>query len=212
MTDRNRGNIRTVQLDESFRPGVNSIHINSHQHSQQQRTKLSGYQPLIMENSLANTVSRHNTLRPSLMQNGPKQARDIVLKPGFEAKAEAQNLKLSQQQKYSTMFKNLPEGEKYKNADLNFHQNDDAGLSGYNSAIQASGFRSTYMAPPNNFRNAQSAEYIAELEKQLGEIKLENNQMRRTIVAYERQIDQFDKENKYVQGENSNLLKELASM
>lgn len=143
----------------------------------------------------------------------PKQARDIVLKAGFEARAESQNLKLSQQQKYSTMFKNLPDSEKYKNADLNFHNNTNA-VSGYNSGIQqpASGFRSTYVAPPNNFRNAQSAEYISELEKQLGEIKLENNQMRRTIVAYERQIEQFDKENKYVQGENSNLLKELANM
>lgn len=151
-------------------------------------------------------------MQASSMQQ-TKQARDIVLKPGFEARAEAQNLKMSQQQKYSKMFKNLPENEKYKNADLNFHASGQTALSGYDSMAQGgSGFRSTYVAPPNNFRNAQSAEYIAELEKQLGEIKLENNQMRRTIVAYERQIDQFDKENKYVQGENSNLLKELANM
>ena len=68
------------------------------------------------------------------------------------------------------------------------------------------------MAPANNFRNAQSAEYIAELEKQLGEIRLEGNQMRRTLVSYERQIEQFEKENKYLQNENANLLKELSTM
>lgn len=151
-------------------------------------------------------------MHASGMMPQPKQARDIVLKPGFEAKAEAQNLKLSQQQKYSKMFKKLPDNEKFKNADLNFHPSGQNGMSGYNSMAQGSGFRSTYVAPQNNFRNAQSAEYISELEKQLGDIKLENNQMRRTIVAYERQIEQFDKENKYVQGENSNLLKELATM
>lgn len=61
MTDRGRSNIRTVQLDESFRPGVNSIHINnqgirgSGYKPGGGGNRLSGYQPLMMQNSLANT-------------------------------------------------------------------------------------------------------------------------------------------------------------
>lgn len=56
MSDRNRANMRTVQLDESFRPGVNSIHINNQQSNYASGgNRLSGYQPLMMQNSLANT-------------------------------------------------------------------------------------------------------------------------------------------------------------
>lgn len=63
MTDRNRSNMRTVQLDESFRPGVNSVHINNpgargnSYGAGSGGNRLSGYQPLMMQNSLANTGS-----------------------------------------------------------------------------------------------------------------------------------------------------------
>lgn len=82
-----------------------------------------------------------------------------------------------------------------------------------------SGVLSTYIQPnsagmnaANNFRNAQSAEYIGELEKQLGELRLEGNHNRRNLVAMERQLEQFEKENKYLQAENANLLQELQNM
>ena len=121
--------VRTIQLDESFRPGApqQSTHLAA------PSTRVSGYSPGILQNNLAprNTNPsvlaqsnyQSNYLRPSVAQGGgipSRQARELLLRPGLEAQAETQNLKLSQQQKYSQMFKKQPENKKYQQADLNF--------------------------------------------------------------------------------------------
>jgi len=228
------GNVRRVQLDESFQKGRSSM-ANTLQYGGGQGMVQSKHIPQVRASNAitigGNTGSPNrapltSSLRPNMMlSTASRQARDLLLKPGLEARAQTQNLIMNQQQKYSQMFKKQPNVEKIKQADMNFQQPGsiqnfninslNTPINNYNSNSGTganSQFRSTYVPPQNNFRNAQSAEYIAELEKQLGELRLEHNHMRRTIVAYERQIEQFEKENKYVQGENANLLQELSTI
>ena len=122
--------VRTIQLDESFRPGLGQT-----PQAGQGTVRVSGYTPGMVQNNLAprNTNPsqlvqsnyQSNYLRPSALTQGgsgipTRQARELLLKPGLEARAETQNLKLSQQQKYSQMFRKQPENKKYEQADLNF--------------------------------------------------------------------------------------------
>lgn len=135
-------------------------------------------------------------------------------------------MKQSQYHKYTDSFKNQNEDVKIGQADFNIQNFQNYNIGSMNGPINTtgnyqgiSGVLSTYINPnstqihaANNFRNAQSAEYIGELEKQVGELRLENNHARRNLVAMERQIEQFEKENKYLQAENANLLQELSNM
>jgi hypothetical protein len=202
--------------------------------------KVSGYTPLMMQGSIApqnrlstaiGTTSQPQILHPTASTFQPKasqyrQARELLLQPGFEAQAQTQNIKQSQYHKYTADFKNQQDDVKIGQADLNIQNYQNYNINNMSGPINTqgayqgiSGVLSTYIQPNNNqmqaasnFRNAQSAEYIGELEKQLGELRLEGNHNRRNLVAMERQLEQFEKENKYLQAENANLLQELQNM
>lgn len=195
-------------------------------------TKISGYTPLMMQGSLAPVSSQQDlnqgltsTFQPKQSQYN-RQARDILLQPGFEAQAQTQNIKQSQYHKYTDNFKNQNEDVKVGQADFNIQNYQNYNIGNMTGPINTtgnyqgiSGVMSTYINPnsaqihaANNFRNAQNAEYMGELEKQLGELRLEGNHTRRNLVAMERQLEQYEKENKYLQAENANLLQELQNM
>lgn len=95
-------------------------------------TKISGYTPLMMQNSLAPQAgssnnplgSQHQILHPTQSTFQPKQsqhrqARELLLQPGFEAQAQTQNIKQSQYHKFTDNFKNQGEDVKIGQADLN---------------------------------------------------------------------------------------------
>lgn len=217
--------------------------------------KVSGYTPLMMQRSIAPQnrlssignsngeilrptqstyqpakVSNYQSARQSTFQpkgSQYRQARELLLQPGFEATAQTQNIKQSQYHKYTSDFKNQGDDLKVGQADMNIQNYQSYNINNMSGAINTTGGAyqglpgalSTYINPnsagmsaANNFRNAQSAEYIGELEKQLGEQRLEGNHNRRNLVAMERQLEQFQKENKYLQAENANLLTELQNM
>ena len=67
-------------------------------------------------------------------------------------------------------------------------------------------YQSSYVSNPQN------TQYMAELERNLGDMRLEGNQLRRDLMANERQIEQISKENQHLQEENASLRSDLQEM
>lgn len=115
--------------------------------------KISGYTPLMMQGSIAPqnrlstaivTGSQPEILHPKASTFQPKssqyrQARDLLLQPGFEAQAQTQNIKQSQYHKYTADFKNQQDDVKIGQADLNIQNYQNYNINNMAGPINTHG-------------------------------------------------------------------------
>jgi len=178
---------------------------------QQTRTavKVSGYTPLMQQSTAQNTTIRPASIRTTQRTEG-RTARDLLMKPGFEAQAEAQNMKISQYDKVSEYNR---QSQAYDgNVRLTMQEGRQSTLAPTpNMCHPQEKITSTYI-PNNQAYNNSSAQYISELERNIGEMKLEANHLKRTIAANEREIEELKKEMNHVQDENRSLLDDLSHL
>lgn len=166
-------------------------------------------------------VSSQGTSQPTSYQptstagkTAGKTAKDFLLNDGLEGRAETQHMRRSQQ----VVLPNSVGGQ--------FNDNDRFGnkFDSRNTNQDRPGvFQSSYMPrdtvggretfgnggnfnPNMGFNNFQ---YIAELEKNSAEMRMEYNNMRRTTLQNERQLTQYAKELEYIQEENNRLRNDL---
>jgi len=206
--DLKKPTLQTVELDDTF-TGPSREYVNSNRGSSvpspqpvsRTAVKVSGYTPM-MQQSTAQAQFRTASVRITTPGQEGKKARDLLMRPGFEAQAEAQNMKISQYDRV---------GEHINRQSM---AQDPARFTsgGVQSIYQPQEkITSTYI-PSNQAYNNSSAQYIAELERNIGELRLENNQHKRTIGAREREIEDLRKETNRMNDENKNLLNELSSL
>jgi chromosome segregation ATPase len=142
-----------------------------------------------------------------------KSAKDFLLGNNLEGKAEMQNMRKSQQ----VYLQNLPSasamrdeigGQKFESRitnpgrDIGMHQSSYVGrdtMGSNPSSYQA-------MMSEMKFNNFQ---YIAELERNVAELRMESNNNKRQAASTERQISQLTKELEYLQDENGRLRTDL---
>ncbi len=126
-----------------------------------------------------------------------RSAKDYLLANSMEAKGEIQLMKQSQQ------VLPVSSGPKFESKIVNAGRPD---LMSQSSYIGRDNFPGAGMPDNMKFNNFQ---YIAELERNLGEVRMEANTLKRTNMSNERQLTQFTKELEYIQDENTRLRNEL---
>ena len=139
-----------------------------------------------------------------------KSAKDYLLgNNSLEGKGEIQHMKQSQQVIPSSG------GNKFESKIMNTNRYS-GGMEGMSQSnyLGRDTFGSIGQGTNGNiggdsgmkFNNFQ---YIAELERNLGELRMEANTLKRTNMSNERQLTQYNKELEYIQDENNRLRQEL---
>lgn len=146
-----------------------------------------------------------------------KSAKDFLLSNDLEARAETQHMRKSQQALLPSSMTGTTDSGSYSgkfDTRLTNPNRPDVFQSSY---VQRDSMgRDTFGAGGNmgaaanmNFNNFQ---YIAELERNMAELRMEYNNQKRTSMHNDRQLTQYAKELEYLQDENGRLRNDLHRM
>jgi DNA repair exonuclease SbcCD ATPase subunit len=147
-----------------------------------------------------------------------KSAKDYLLSNDLEARAETQHMRKSQQVVLPSSISGGTEststfGGKFDTR-LTNPSRQDVFQSSYvpRDTVGRDTFGSNGGFNPNQGMNFNNFQYIAELEKNMAELRMEYNNMKRTGMHNERQLNQYSKELEYLQDENGRLRTDLHKM
>lgn len=158
---------------------------------------------------------------PATVTRPGKSAKDLLLSNDLEARAETQLMRKSQQVVMPSSFSGSTDqgsnyGGKFDTRLTNpgrpdvfqssYVQRDTVG--GRDTFGNSGGFGSNGM----NNMNFNNFQYIAELERNMAELRMEYNNLKRSTLHNERQINQYSKELEYLQDENGRLRGDLHKM
>lgn len=182
------------------------------------------YPPSIASAMSANGYSSvtSNTTQTHSLSGGGKSAKDLIMGNTLEAKAEMANMRKSQQMYLTTLgnataMREEIGGGKFDTritnpsrdmAQSSYVSRDTVGSVGGMNAMMSNQI-SNQMANMMNDMKFTNFQYIAELERNLGEMRMENNNLKRSQASSDRQLSQMTKEMEYMQEENQRLRSEL---
>lgn len=161
-------------------------------------------------------AGQQTNYQPSILATKPasRTAKDFLLNDGLEGRAETQHMRRSQQVVIPNStggYSNEFDRQSTKFEPRMTHQEKPGVFQSSYVPRDTMGGRDTFGSGGgiNSNMNATNFQYIAELERNSAELRMEYNNLRRTTMQSERQLTQYAKEIEYIQDENTRLRNDL---